>query len=385
MRSQAIISLGNLFASGHYFLVVYIVAPYLATFMPEDEVGLVVAAGAAVTLVLFPFIPKLAARFHPRQMAIALSVVEIIILGSLAFSPTALVAIVLVALQALLSPLIAYQLDLLLEASVAEEGVTGQVRTIFLTAENITLIFAPLIVGFLLGESDAYGRVFLAAAASLIPFILVLLHSKYLPTRAPSASVSFIETARCMFKNTDLRASVLAGFVLQFFYHAAPLYLPLYLHTALHIPWSDIGWMFSLMLLPFLLLEYPAGHLADRWFGDKEIMFLGFGIMGASFAIIGFIPVVGTMGVLVGVLISSRVGAALAEAMTEGHFFRRVSEKDATSVSVYRMIRPLAALAAPLAGSVLLFVSDYQGLFLALGVFVALVGGYAAFRIVDIK
>jgi MFS family permease len=384
MSPRSLLTVGNFFSAAHFFLVVYIITPYLATFMPASSVGLVVSVGAAVTLIAFPFMPKLVAKHGPRRLAIYLSITEALVLVWLAMGPSPLPAFLLVAIACAVSPLIDYQMDLLLEATVAKEGTTGRVRTMFITAANIALVMSPLIIGLALDDSENYARVFLIAAASLLPFI-GLLTTRNLPHGEPPDLVSMVETVGCLIKDRDLRAIGIVNAVLQFFYHLAPLYIPLYLHDQLGMPWSELSWVLAIALIPFVLLEYPAGWLADRRLGDKELLVLGFVIMGAAFTLLAYVGVDTPIAVIVGILIATRIGAALVEAMTEGHFFRRVSASDANTVSLFRMARPFSALIAPLVGTALLSAGSYGALFVITGSIIVFAGVYAALRIKDIR
>jgi MFS family permease len=373
MRTRAILSFGNFFASAHFFLIIYILAPYLATFMPAAQTGLVISFGAVITLCVFPFLPSLVGRFGPQKLATGLAISESIILLWLALSPSPVAAVLLVAFACSISPLLAYQLDLLLEATVKKESETGRIRTAFLTAGNTALLVTPLIIGTLLDGTNRYDRIFLVAALSLIPFIVLMLAQ-----RLPQGHIPHGHDVRaaciCVAKDRDLSAIAASMLILQLFYHLAPLYIPLYLHTVIGIPWSELGWVFALMLVPFVLVEYPAGVLADTKLGDRTLLLIGFVVTGLSFALIGLIRTSTPILVILGVLLATRIGAALVEAMVEGHFFRRVSEKDTNTVSVFRMMRPVGALIAPLTGSILLTLTNYQTFFAVTGVIVAVAG-----------
>ncbi|MDP2649988.1 MAG: hypothetical protein Q8P16_00285, partial [bacterium] len=85
------------------------------------------------------------------------------------------------------------------------------------------------------------------------------------------------------------------------------------------------------------------------------------------------------------ILITSRVGAALIEAMVEAHFFRRVSQRDINSVSIFRGVWPLSYIIAPVIGSVILLYSNYATLFLLTGGFIALAGAATTLLIKDFK
>lgn len=385
MHPRRILSLGNFFASAHYFLIIYIMTPYLAQFLPEEQVGLVVAAGAIGTLSAFPFMPRLVERYGARRLAIAFSFLVATMLMVLAGSPPFWIAALALALICGATPFIPYQLDLMLEATIAVESETGRVRTAFLTAGNIALIVTPLITGLVLDGGDAYRHVFLIAAITLAPFITLLLFEP-VPHAPPPTRQRLLDTIRCVSLDPDIRSIALANLVLQFFYHLAPLYIPLYLHTELGIPWNELGWMFSVMLLPFVLFEYPAGFLADRWLGDRALLVAGFLIAGLSFAFVAFITSATPVALVLLVLVLTRVGAALVEAMVEGHFFRRISAADASTLSIFRMTRPVAALAAPLTASIMLaFTGTYLVFFFVMGGVVTVLGLMSARGITDIR
>lgn len=345
----------------------------MATVMPAGTSGLAISLGAIVTLSMFPFVPQLVGRYGAKNLAVLFALFESSILFALSINPNPLLAIILVALACATSPLIAYQLDLLLEATVVNEQETGRIRTKFLTAANIALVVAPLGIGLILGNTDNYSRVFLFASVTLIPFILLILVTKFPQNTVPSLS-NVRDACICIYNDRDLRAIAFCNMTLQFFFHLAPLYVPLYLHSVLGLPWSTLGWMFAVMLIPFVLLEYPAGYLADTKYGDKLFMLIGFVLMGSAFAFTGFVTSATPLLWILFVLVLSRIGAAFVEAMTEGHFFRRVSEKDTNTVTIFRMMRPGGALLAPIIGSLLLSVVSYQAFFISTGLIIVFAG-----------
>ncbi|HEY0948210.1 MAG TPA: MFS transporter [Candidatus Paceibacterota bacterium] len=373
MHPRLVLSTGNFFSAMYFALVLVIAAPYLALFLPESQVGLVISFGALLTLFVFPFVPRLVRRCSSRTLAITFAFSQAVLLSVLAAAPAPLFAIICIALIFAIAPFISYQLDLLLECASTDESSAGRVRTLFITAASLAYVAAPLLVAFLIDGTDAYWKIFLAAALSLTPFIALLMFEK-LPEGEPPELHAMLATCSCLWKDKDLRAATLAGAVLQFFFHLAPLYIPLYLHTVLGFPWDELGWIFALMIVPFLFVEYPAGYIADRWIGDKELLIAGIVIMGAAFAAIGFITATTPLFVIAAILFVSRIGAALVEAMTEGHFFRRVSGQDVTTISLFRMTRPFGALVAPLFASALLLSGNFLLFFLVSGALIVALG-----------
>lgn len=384
MRPRTVIFIGNFFFSLFIALITYILLPYLSSFMPSAYTGLVISAGALVAVILFPFMPKLVEHYGAQRLVLIFATLETFALLALATTPGPLTGIFLVAVAIALQPFMAYELDILLETTVVEESATGRVRAIFLTAWNIAALAAPLLVGALLASSEAYGHVFFASAVALVPFI-VLLTVRDLPRGVSPELSNMWNTLLCIMRDRDLAAVTFGHLLLYMFFVWAPFYTPIYLHTELGIPWSDLGWVFSIMLLPYVLIQYPAGLLADRVFGDKELMFAGFVVAGLSFAAIGLFTASTPLIVIISVLFVSRMGSALVEGMTEGHFFRRMSEKDVNAISVFRGIWPLTELTAPIIGSAILIFGNYQLFFVFTGGFIAVFGAISALLIRDFR
>jgi MFS family permease len=384
MHPRITLSTANFFFAISSIASVYLLLPSLATFMSESAASLVIALGAAVSLAGFVALPRVVERHGAPPLAIALALAQMLALFALAARPGALLASAFIAALIALQPFLSYTLDLLLEATVSEEGTTGRVRTLFLTAYNVAAFGAPLLMGSLLNDTDAYARVFLAASVALVPLVMIFA-ARRLPAGRPATRTLLRDAVRGVLRDRDLAAVALAHLLLYAFYMWAPLYVPVYLHTLLHIPWSELGWMFAVMLLPFSIVEYPAGWLADNVLGDKELMVLGFIIMGSAFALVPLIGATTSVWVILAILVATRVGAALVEAMTEAHFFRRVSEVDDETIAVYRMLWPLADLIAPLIGSALLVIGGFSGLFATTGGILVVVGVAAALAIRDFR
>lgn len=382
MRPRVILFVANFFFSLMTALAVYILLPYLSTFMPAMYTGLIVAAGGLAAVIFFPFLPRLVARYGAQQLALVFALIEMVILFVLAAAPGAIPSILLIILMVALQPFLSYELDLLLEATGEGDGKTGRVRAAFLTAWNMGSFVAPLLIGALLVNTDAYGHIFIAAAAMSVPFV-VLFAARRLPSGAEVVPTSMLDTIICILHERDLLAVTTGHLILWLFYVWAPLYTPIYLHNVLGFSWGDLSWVFSIMLIPYVLIEYPAGWVADRFLGDRDLMFVGFLIAGGALASISFLTASSSLMLILGILLVSRIGAALIEAMTEGHFFRRVTEKDVNSVSIFRAVWPVAYVIAPIVGSTILFFGNYQILFLLTGGFIAFAGATATLYIRD--
>ena len=384
MHPRIILSVGNFFFSIFSALIAFILLPYLSSFMPAAYAGLVVAGSAVGAVILFPFLPRIVARYGAQKIALTLALVEMIVLFALAAMPSAVAGILLITVTIAIQPFLAYELDLLLEATIDDMNTTGRVRALFRTAWSTAALAAPLLLGALLANSDSYGHVFLAAAAMLVPFI-VLFSSRRLP-EGPAPLLSHMrDTLLCIVRDRDLAAVTFGNLLLYLFYVWMPLYTPVYLHNVLGISWLNLGWMFSLMLVPYVLIEYPAGWVADRILGDKELMLAGFLIAGGAAATLGLLTSSTSLMIILIVLVASRIGSALIESMIEAHFFRRVSKRDINSVGVFRGVWPLSYIIAPIVGSLILLFGNYQLFFMLTGGFIAIAGVISTLLIKDFR
>jgi MFS family permease len=384
MRPRVILFFGNFFLASCAALTVFVMLPFLSLFMSATAAGLVIALGGVVSLFGFPLLPRIVARYGAQQFALMSVVVELMALFALAAVPGRITSSLFVVITVAMQPFAAYALDVLFESALSSKAVAGQERTEFLTASNLGSLIAPLILAAVLGGTNDYVRVFAAAGAILIPF-LVLLAVRTLPKGSVPKLSHMEDTLVCMAKDPDLGAVTFAHFLLYLFYAWAPLYAPIYLHSVLGIPWSTLGWMFAVMVTPYILLEYPAGWLADRFVGDKKMMFAGFVFAGAGLFLLGTLSSASPLSLILVILVGSRVGTALIESMSEGHFFRRVSEQDVNSISVFRGIWPLANIIGPVAGSVLLSFGNYHSLFISTGAFLLIAGVVTTSLITDVR
>lgn len=384
MQPRTVLTFGSYLLAISATLINYTLLSYLTSFIPSIYFGFVISCGAGLTIATLPFLPDFITRYGAQKIVFYLVFAEMLMLFAVAGIPRSLVSAALIILVLSLQPLIYYALDLLLEATI-DGGSAGRTRTFFLTGGNLGAITAPLVLGVLLTKVvDDYTSVFFAAAISSALFIILFL-ARTLPKNSPPTLYHVRDTVVHIARHQDLAAVTVGHFILYLFYMWVSFYVPLYLHSILGISWSTLGWMLSLALVPYILIEYPAGWIADKVLGDKEMMFAGFIIAGIALISMSTLTTSSTFIHIFSVLICMRIGTALIESMTEGHFFRRVSEKDIVSVSIFRGVWPLANIVAPLVASCILYFGNYQLFFTLTGGFIIIAGGTAAVMIKDFR
>lgn len=368
MKGVRNISLLNFVAALHYFLTIYILSPYLAQFMGEKSVGLVFATGALISLLIFFAVPYILERVSLKWFALSIGVLDILVLSGLALSPPVPFIIALVILLLAIPTLLGYALDIFLEKAIPSEEKTGVARGIFITATSSALVISPVVLSVVLGDGAMYWKIFAIAGGTVALFVLIGFFKLENTVHAlKKREMKFLSILSCLTHSKDVMLGAGAHFILRLFFTWVTIYIPLYLHTELGIPWSELGLAFFIMLIPFVLLEFPVGYLADKFIGERELMILGFIIMAAATISISFFEG-GVLSVfLVFVLVMTRVGAAMVEITTETYFFKHVSSSDVTTISLFRMLRPGSSLVAPLIGSLALIFVPLQWIFVVLG------------------
>ena len=180
-----------------------------------------------------------------------------------------------------------------------------------------------------------------------------------------------IPALRSLKRGSDQARIITVQFILNFFYAWMVIYLPLLLSKEMGFSWPQIGVIFTIMLLPFLIFELPAGILSDRKIGEREILALGFVIMFIATFIIPSL-VSATFLVWAAILFATRIGASLVEISSETYFFKHVKEADTGLISLFRMTRPLAYVIAPLLALPIIYFFSYSASFYFLAFFVLL-------------
>lgn len=380
MRSRLVIYLANFFFTLHYAAILYVNSSYLSAFFSVWEVSLIFSTGAAASILLFLSAPNLLRIFGNKNLLSLLVVLEALAVGSLAFPiPPWSIALFSVIITAL--PLMIYYcLDLFLEKASVEKH-TGEIRGINLTVVNLAIICAPLLVAVFARGGD-FKTLYAVSALLIIPLVALASISlrKFADIRERKTIYGL--PFRLWWSDSNIRKVTVARFILEVFYIVMVVFSPIYLNQYLGFSWQEIGIMFTIMLLPFILFELPAGELADHWCGEKEIMTVGFFLMGGALLVM---PFIGKEFLFwSAVLFISRVGASLVEITTESYFFKQVDEKDHGVISIFRVGRPAAVIFGTLFAALIIASFSYSALFMLLALLV-LSGMKESAQIVDTR
>jgi MFS family permease len=275
---------------------------------------------------------------------------------------------------------LSYNLDIFIEHG-SEDATTGETRGLFLTIMNLAVFFGPIIAGFLLSENQ-FWKIYTVSAILVLPALFIIARKLSQFCDPEYKDVSLREMLYTAWQNKNIRNISIANFLLQFFYSWMIIYMAIYLTKFAHFSWEEIGIIFGIMLLPFIFLQFPLGEMADRRFGEKEMLVIGFIITALSTASLSFLNPQTSILIWASILFVTRVGAATIEIMTETYFFKQIEASDMGLISFFRHTRPLSFIIGTASASVFLLFVDTQYLFLALGV-IMLSGIYFAMKIED--
>lgn len=357
--------LGFLFAF-HTALPTYIRSSFLDTFIPEKFIGIVYIVASILTIFCFFIMPFVLRRYGNYRIALFLIILELGVLLGIAFSGNSAWLLFLFAINLIVIPLIYFSTDIFLEG-FSKNNETGLIRGIYLTAVNLAWAISPLISGLLLTNID-YWKIYLASAIFLVPVILILVMNLRRFKDSKYEATHIWQTTKIIWRNKNLLNIFMANFLLSFFYSWMTIYTPLYLYKNIGFSWGQIGIIFFVMLLPFVFVQLPLGRLADRKWGEKEILSLGFILIAISTGVISFISG-GSMFLWAAILFITRIGAATIEIMCDTYFFKKVDCLDSNVISFYRMISPMSYIVGPLLATIMFnfFSFDIKYLFLILG------------------
>lgn len=347
----------------HNAVPAYVNSTFLSGKLGEGAIGFLYAGASLVTLVAFFFIGALLKKRGDYDLTLTLLALDFLATVGLIMLKEPWAVAAAFAVNFVTISLISFDFDLILE-SFSKDSRTGTLRGNYLTVINLAWIISPFLAGFILKNGD-YWRIYLVSLVFLLGGFVIF--RKFFKNFADPEyrTLPFRATLRAILRKRNVSLIFGAAFILQFFYALMVIYTPLYLHNHIGFGWQDIGIMFSIMLLPFLLFEAPLGRIADRWLGEKEFLAAGFVVAAAATALIAFVRVP-SFALWASLLFLTRVGAAMIEIMSETYFFKKIGAGDADIVAFYRAVRPGAYVAAPAFASLLLFFLPLQYLFLAL-------------------
>lgn len=380
-NSKKIIYLAGFLFSIPIALTFYINSSFLETYIDKYYIGIIYVVASLITIWGLLEMPKILTRIGNRYTAFLFGIIIFFSLLLLAFGNSAFIIVPAFILYFLSTNFIIASSDIFIE-DFSKSSAIGKFRGLYLMVINSAWVIAQLVSGSIIAKSSFRG-IYLFSAGFMVLFsaIFILFLHDFKDPKYKKAPV--LKTIKFFMQNKGISKIYLINFVLKFFYVWMVVYTPIYLHEYLGFGWNKIGIIFTIMLVPFVILDYPLGKLSDR-IGEKKMLIVGFLI---SILFILIIPLISEPKIWIWaiVLFGTRVGAATIEAMSEIYFFKKVDAENSDAISFFRNNYPLAYVIAPIfAVSILFLVPSFKYLFFILGA-VMLYGLFVTLRLRDVK
>ncbi len=339
---------------------IYVLSTYFSVISGSDNVGVFYFLGYSVVLLaLFYLQPLIRFMGKARVLYLALGM-SISAAALLAAASTPLVAIAAALLLIVATNVIWVALDILLE-SFSQDEVSGRIRGLHLTIMNAGLLLAPFLSLKMLDKYHYEGIFIVLVVGYSLVFIVALLGFRT-DNRVFQEKLRLRFTIRKMLQERNLLHIYLVSFGMEFFYALMTVYTPIYLRS-LQYSWDEIGIIFTVMLLPFVLFQYPLGVFADRYFGEKEMLFGSAAIAAAATLTLPFLGA-GHVMLWGGALFMTRVGIAGIELLRDSYFYKQIDGNDMDVIAFFRTTRPLSNIVAALLSAAVLLYFPLQSMFI---------------------
>lgn len=356
--------LSNIFVSFHYALIIYVNSSFLSKFFSEEQISALYIIGAVANTILLLNASKILEKIGNYKFTMyAVGIEFLATLGMLISSSPFLIGMYFLTHTIAIS-LLYFGMDIFVETVETDESQTGSVRATYMTMANITILIAPVVVALLL-VNNIYSYVYAASVIFMIPLYYFIKRFKKVEVKKIK-HILIKETVLEYLKNNNLYNIFISQLLLQLFYAYMVIYTPLYLLQHIGFSWAEIGIMFTIMLLPFVLFEIPVGELEDGKYSEKEFLTIGFIIMGLATLFISFITLK-SFWIWTTVLFITRIGASFVEVSTESYFFRHVDQTKTDVISFFRISRPISFIIAPLLSTLALKFIPFQYIFILVG------------------
>ncbi len=361
-------------------LLAYVVSTYLKDILGTKNIGIVYVVTYAIVLLLLLNLHKII-RISGKSFMLQLSLLfKIISVVGLILSPMSLLGVWFLVLY-LVSGLLAWtSLDGVLE-SFSEDRRSGRIRGAHLAITNAGFLMGPLLSSQIL-ERYGFNGLFLTSLLTYSLIFMIAMLGIRKTNHKFKKDINIGNLLKRVFQRKNIMRVYYVSFTLEFFYALMVIYAPLYLLSK-GFTWDQLGMAFTIMLVPFVLLQYPIGVIADKKTGEKEFLIFSFFILGMSTLIFYFTH---SSNILVWttILLLGRIGAALVETLRESYFFKRIDGDDVEIIDFFRTAKPVAYILATTLSTIILVFASTRDIFLMISL-VAFSAIYPTMKLMDNK
>ncbi|HAS80941.1 MAG: Permeases of the major facilitator superfamily [Candidatus Nomurabacteria bacterium GW2011_GWE1_32_28] len=380
-HNRKIIYLAGFLFSIPIALVSYINSSFLGTFLDSKYISIIYIIASILTILGLLKMPKILKRLGNRITILLSLFIIFISLTLLALENNVFTIIIAFILYFISLNYILSSLDVFLE-DFSPKTSTGSLRGFYLMIINFAWIIAQIISSSIINKNN-FSNIYLLGAGFIILVAIIFIFFLRDFKDPEYKKFYILKTIKSFSQNKNILKIYFSNFILQFFYVWMIIYTPIYLNQYINFSWEKIGIIFSIMLLPFILLDFPLGKLSDK-IGEKKMLIIGFSIITLSVIAIPLIKE-SIFWLWATILFATRVGAATIETMNESYFFKEITKENADEIIFFRNASSLSYVLAPLlAIPILVLVPSFEYLFFVLAV-ILLIGFLISLKIKDVK
>jgi MFS family permease len=348
-------------------LLAYTNSSFVEQFLPIKYLGYIFVIAHLIASSFILSLTRWIVRFGKYKVLIHILVLHLVSLVSLVFATNPFWAISLFILYNVTLFVSYVGFDIFTETFSCDDR-TGEIKGKQLVIKSCAYVISPIITGFVL-QHYGFNSLFALTAVIVFVAIIVFIHLKgdYQENEIKNGFKNNIYQA---LKNKNIFNILLIAFWLSAFYAVMIIYMPLHLRQ-LGFEWSQIGLIFTVMLLAFVFFQYPAGVLADKKYGEKGMLMIGLFIAGITTFSVFYLETK-TLWVWMLLLFINRTGACLVDVMTESYFFKQIDCTDVYLINFLHTMRSFAFIITPLIVSLILMFYPLKYVFVCLGIFMIL-------------
>ena len=331
----------------------------------RDSIGIVYGLSAALSLILSTWVTPHLIKFLGNRRTVGLAIVlSLISLIGIMYSYDKLITAISFILFFASQILISFSFDVFFEHNTLK-GNSAQARGLLVSLQHIGRMLGPMIAAIITYNSGLRAPYKISFLLLILTGILLFLGTKKFKDRSYSPR-SLLSSIKIIWRRADIRKPLTSILLLQIFYALMVTFVPIYLADIIGIEPKSLGLMFTVMLLPFVLLGYPIGKSLDKGTSGRRAAQYGLIIMIATTLAFPFIQ---TKSVIIWglVLLISRIGAVILETAGDGIFFRSIKEEETELLGIMRDMQPMGYFIASLVGVIVLSIGTINDIFYAIG------------------
>jgi MFS family permease len=359
-------------------VLVYVISSYFKLATGVENVGVFYAVSYIIFLIVLLNLHKFMRVLGKANVFYFALLAKLVVIVFLIFSDPSVTGILLLMLYIILGHIEWVALDVIIE-NFSVDRMSGRIRGLHLTIINAGFLFGPFVSTYVLNNMGFHGIFIFSLVFNAFVLIFGLMSFRKVNHRFEQ-KLKVVDILKKVINRKNVMRIYYISFVLEFFFALMIIYTPIYLRD-LGYSWESIGIMFTVMLIPFVLVQYPAGILADKKIGEKEMLIFSLFAMALATGAIYFVGA-GSVLIWAAVLFATRIGAALIETLRDSYFFKRIDGRDVDLIDFFRTTVPVAYILAAMLSSFVLFLFPTKYIFILTALVVAS-ALYPAFKLKD--